>query len=137
MISINRIDHISQVLHGLNLNVGDDNVLRTCLKISLYSYCGKVDGDIACVWGLAPPTLLSDQAYLWLWHNSDLVDQHKFLFVRHSQLMMEQMLKEFPTIVGHVKVGAEKSKRWLRWLGAEFSAGEGGMLRFKIRKSDG
>lgn len=78
------------------------------------------DGDIALgIWGLIPPTILSDRAYLWLYH-TEAVAVHSFMFIRHSQRAVEEMLKVYPLIVGHTEVGAIRSIRWLRWLGAEF-----------------
>jgi hypothetical protein len=47
--------------------------------------------------------------------------------------MVQEMLKLFPTITGHVKVGVESSIRWLRWLGAKFGEPEGPYMPFKIR----
>jgi hypothetical protein len=63
-----------------------------------------------------------------------LVDQHKFLFVRHSQLVIEDALKRYPMIVGNVAVGNTSARKWLRWLGAEISAPEKGFSRFVIRR---
>ena len=95
-------------------------------------WLGYHDNEIVCLWGLVPPTLLSDRAYLWL-YTTDALDAHIFLLVRHSQRMVAQMLTEFPTIVGHCEVSATKSIRWLRWLGAEFGALEGRLVPFIIR----
>ena len=95
-------------------------------------WVGSTDTDILCFWGLIPPSLLSDRAYLWL-YTTPHMQAHQFMFIRHSQRMVEEMLQEFPLIVGHCVVGADKSIRWLRWLGAVFSEPQGQLIPFEIR----
>lgn len=112
---------------------GAEDVLRVYFKASTYINAGKVNGEIACVWGLILPSLLSDRAYLWLL-TTDLVDSYTFLFVRNSQRYIEQVLEEFPLIEGHVKSDNDRAKRWLKWLGAKFFEPVGGMISFEIRK---
>jgi len=97
---------------------------------------GMVDGKIACVWGLIPPTLLSNKAYLWLL-TTDIVAEHKFLFVRHSQRYVEEALKQYPIIVGDCLIGNASAMRWLRWLGAEFGEPDGGRIPFMIKAKRG
>src|SRR5205823_6185883 len=94
-------------------------VLAECIAMSIVRWTGTVDGEQACAWGLIAPTVLSERAYLWL-ITTNLVDEHKFIFVRHSQRFMEVMLDKYPVIVGHCVVGEERSMRWLKWLGATF-----------------
>lgn len=87
---------------------------------SVECWAGLADDKIACMWGLMKPSLMSDRpAYLWL-VTTDLVDEYKFTFIRHSQLAVEEMLKDFPVIVGHCLVSQPAAVRWLRWLGATF-----------------
>jgi hypothetical protein len=82
-------------------------------------WLGMDDTKIIAMWGLIPPTLMSDRAYLWLFTTEHLKG-HVFMFIRHSKRAVEEMLEEFPLIVGHAKVGSDRSIQWLRWLGAEF-----------------
>jgi hypothetical protein len=110
-------------------------VMRRCLGLSYKAWVGKVDDEIACVWGVIPPTILSDRAYLWLLAN-DLVEQHKFTFVRHSQIVIEGILNRFETILGHVDERDAKARRWLAWLGAKFEDGQKRkwMIPFRIER---
>lgn len=107
--------------------------LDACLLISDGVYVGLVDGKIACVWGLVPPTLLSTQAYLWL-YTSSLVEEHKFLFVRNSQRWIESALEEYPNIVGFCHSDNASAKRWIKWLGGEFAPSVDGRSNFVIRR---
>lgn len=107
--------------------------LRKHLTLSTHAWIGFVDEDVACVWGLIPPTMMSDQAYLWL-HVTDKLKGHEFNLIRHSQRMIEHMLNEFPVIVGFVEVGNDKAQRWITWLGAEFDFPQGHRIPFVIRR---
>ena len=111
-------------------------VLNRWFRVSSEVWLGMHDDKVACVWGLVPPTVLSNRAYLWLL-TTELVEKHKFLFVRHSQLVIEDALKRYDLVVGHVAVGNTSARRWLRWLRAEIDAPERGFSRFEIRRRDG
>jgi hypothetical protein len=110
-----------------------EQTLRRWLRNSEEVWLGMHDDEVACVWGLAPPSTISNRAYLWLL-TTDLVEKHKFLFVRHSQLAIEDALKRYEVIAGHVEVGNHSARRWLRWLGAEIDAPYGELSRFEIRR---
>jgi hypothetical protein len=107
-------------------------VMDFCHNQSSMCWTGFVDDSPVCVWGLIPPSLLSDQAYLWLL-TTPAVKDHRFIFVRHSQRWMQEMLKEYSIIVGHCQIGADESIRWLRWLGATFGEPQDNRLPFVIR----
>lgn len=111
----------------------ESEILEQYLTFSAKLYMGSIEGKLCCAWGLIPPSLLSDQAYLWLF-TTDAVEDHKFLFVRNSQRAIEDMLKEWPLITGFCEVGNTRSIRWLRWLGAEFSPAQPTHIPFEIRK---
>jgi hypothetical protein len=115
----------------------EDRIHRFCIRCAAFLWEGRIDGKTACVWGLVPPTLLSDAAYLWMHVDEDVVQENQFVFVRHSQRVVEEMLTQFPSIVGHCAIGRERSIRWLKWLGAEFGHPEGTMLPFQIRRKHG
>jgi hypothetical protein len=107
-----------------------------CANTSRQLWVGLIEGNVVCVWGLIPPTLLSSRAYLWL-YTTDNLDGNEFLFVRHSQRAIEEMLKEYSVIYGHTEPGLPRTHRWLRWLGAQFGEQQNGLIPFEIRKKDG
>lgn len=117
----------------VNLDEIEKQKIDACLAISTHVYLGLVDGEYACCWGLIPPTVMGDRAYLWL-HTSSLVEQNKFVFVRRSQRCIEAMLKEYSEIVGFCKPGNEQAIRWIKWLGAEFAEPARGRVDFVIRR---
>lgn len=109
----------------------DQSTMDTCLKFTRHLWAGSVDDQIACIWGLIPPTLMSSQAYLWL-YTTELVNDHIFVFVRYSQRAIEEMLKEYPTIVGHCEIDNARAIRWVKWLGGTFNEPVGRGLPFMI-----
>jgi hypothetical protein len=104
-----------------------------CFDMSSAIWVGLIDDQLACIWGLIPPSLMSNQAYLWL-YTTDVIKEHQFILVRHSQLVMEEILKRYKSVVGHVLVGKgdSKSVRWLKWLGAKFGEPDGQGVPFRI-----
>lgn len=108
--------------------------LDQCLMFSSKIWIGKTDGSIACAWGLVPPTILSERAYLWLYTDDAVIKGNEFIFVRNSQRAVEAMLQEYPYITGQCEIAATQSIRWLRWLGASFGEPAEAYVPFRIRK---
>lgn len=108
-------------------------ILHEVVSRSVEVWQGLIDGRVECVWGLIPPTILSERAWLWLIY-TDTIEQHKFIFVRNSQRYIEDALTRYPEIVGEVDPKSSLSVRWLRWLGAEFVGTRGQNWSFSIRK---
>lgn len=111
-------------------------IIESCFNRSEERWIGTVDGKIACMWGLIPPTILSDFAYIWLYHNR-LVEDHKFRFIRHSQLQVKRMLEIYPNIIGDCVISNSTGRKWLEWLGAKFGPPDGPLVPFTIRANHG
>ena len=112
------------------------NMIGYCYDHSEERWMGAVDKIVACMWGLIPPTMLSDRAYLWLYHN-EIVEEHKFTFIRHSQIQMKRMLSIYPHIVGECMITNPTGRKWLQWLGAKFGLPDGFLAPFEIKASNG
>lgn len=121
---------------GLTLSDDERKMFNRCAMASTRYWIGLADGALVCIWGLIAPTLLSDRAYLWL-YTTRALDDNTFLFVRWSQRMIELMLREYPTIAGHVVSDNADGKRWLGWLGAKFGERDGPLMPFEIRAKHG
>jgi hypothetical protein len=124
-------------LDTLGIDERDRVPMRACLALSERVFKGTIDGQLACVWGLCPSSFLSGRAYLWM-HVKPIVAEHQFIFVRHSQRILEELLKEYPVILGHCHVRDERAIRWIKWLGGVFAQPKGIAVTFQIvRKSHG
>lgn len=115
-------------------NPNAEHELKHFLGVSVLSWTGLLDGRVACVWGLIAPTILSEKAYLWLL-TTDLIDEHPFTFIRHSQIVLREMLKSFKYIEGHVVADSTRSIRWLKWLGFELHRRNGKLIEFHMRSA--
>jgi hypothetical protein len=111
----------------------DRKTMEFCLLMSSIIWAGFINEVLVCIWGVIPPTLMSYQAYLWL-YTTDKLKGHEFVLVRHSQLVIEEVLKEYQSICGHAIIGSDKSIRWLKWLGAEFGPPQGIAIPFRINR---
>lgn len=114
--------------------VAESPTMYYWLTSTQHLWAGLVDEKLACAWGLVPPTLLSDSALLWL-YTTPLVDDHKFLLVRHSQMAVQEMLKLYPTITGVTLHDAERSRAWIEWLGGTYGKREGKFMPFTIKEA--
>lgn len=114
------------------LSEADRTQLHKCLALTTDLWVGSFDGILLAAWGLIPPTLLADRAYLWL-YTTPHVGDHTFVFVRQSQRALEYMLKLYPIIEGHTQADAGDSIRWLKWLGAEYGTPIGKLIPFQIK----
>ena len=123
-----------ELIRDIVLDENGGKAMDFCLLMSTVIWAGFIDKGLACIWGVIPPTLMSSQAYLWL-YTTDLIKEHQFILVRHSQLVIEEILKEYPSIVGHAIIVSSKSIRWLKWLGARFGTPQGTALPFRITRN--
>lgn len=117
------------------LTLVEAETLEQYLTFSTSLFTGTIQGKLCCAWGLIPPTLLSDSAYLWLFA-TEAVEEYKFLFVRNSQRAVEDMLKDWPVIYGFCELSNLRSIRWLRWLGATFSEPTKSFIPFRITRKE-
>ena len=111
-------DLISKGIWGSIEDKASKNLDRW-LRNTTAMWVGYIDQDVICVFGVVPPTLLSDRAYLWLWA-TDKVVGNEFIFVRKSQMVVKELLKRFHKLYGVCEASAERSQRWVKWLGGEF-----------------
>lgn len=101
------------------------------IRASEDAWVGKADGVTACAWGVIPPSMIGTQAYLWI-VTSDIVDQHKFVFIRYSQRVVEVLLQKYETLIGFCD--NPSSVRWLKMLGARFKEPQNEKMPFEIRR---
>jgi hypothetical protein len=127
--------NLSKVLKEakVELSPKEARIIDHCHNLSYTTWVGYNNESLICAWGIIPPTVLSDEVYLWL-HTTQAINTNQFLFVRHSQIFIEKILREYKAVTGHVRIGARHSQRWLKWLGAEFGPPKGNMLTFRIER---
>lgn len=126
-------DRARDIVKAMDLDETNQKAMDFSLLMSTIIWAGYIDGKLACLWGVIPPSLMSNQAYLWL-QTTNVIEEHQFILVRHSQLVIKEILEEYPSIVGHAIIGSSKSIRWLKWLGAKFGPPMGTAVPFRITR---
>lgn len=90
--------------------------LQSEIKQSQYCFAGTVDDKVGVIWGIKQPTLLSGTGHLWA-ITTTLVDEHPFVFLRHSREFIKMVQQQYESLEGYVLHDYERSKKWLTWLG--------------------
>lgn len=120
-----------------NLGAVELRRFQQFVLVSQAIWYSEIEGEFIGMWGVIPPTLLSDHAYMWVYTNEKVKD-HQFVFIRHSQIAIAKVLEEWKIVHGHAVAGQDKSIRWLKWLGAKFGEPEGELIPFTIiRRKNG
>ena len=137
VVEIRKVDahEAAKLMRGMAVDEVGEKTTEFCLLMSTHMWACFMRGELAGIWGVIPPSLMSDQAYAWL-NTTEALKGHEFVFIRHSQRVFDELLEEYPSVVGHVMIGADKAYRWLRWLGADFGTPQGKVVPYRITKHD-
>lgn len=99
---------------------GDDpmEALEGSVARSVEAWTAQADGRVIGIFGLAPPTVLSDMAVPWLLTTKDM-PYHKREFLVRSRQIVNDWQSRYGLLVNYVDMRYEKALRWLKWLGFE------------------
>jgi hypothetical protein len=125
-------DALASIINTLDVATEHKEILRRSVKNSSHLWIGINDETVLCFFGLIPPTLLSDTAYLWLYCTADM-QGHTIPLIRHSRRAAKEWLELYDCIVGHGQVDKPRSLAWLRMIGAKFGEPTGAVVPFEIR----
>lgn len=124
---------IGVILAGQKLGQDEEAKFKRLMQVSFSIHIGYIKDEVACIWGLIAPSMLADQAYMWL-HTTDVVRHHTTTFIRGSRNMMDIALENFASIKGDCAINNGKAVPWLKWLGAEFGEPLSDRIPFVIRR---
>jgi hypothetical protein len=91
-------------------------VLVESVERSVSAWAGVVDGELVCLFGVAPLSLAGVTGVPWLL-GSDAVARFGGPFLRCNRTYLREMLREFPVLRNVVDARNAVSIRWLGWLG--------------------
>lgn len=103
-----------------------DNVLRAVrLSIGASESCkvAECDGGLLCIWGIAPLSLLSDEAAPWLL-GTPAIYRHARLLTRTARGYCQDALGRYQLLANYVDARNTASIRWLRRIGFELQPPE-------------
>ena len=90
-----------------------DTELMPWVKLSRPLLLGFYGRECVCAFGTIPVSIMSGDAYLWLWNADDLP---KIAFARHAIQVLPKLLELYPKLI--CSCFNDKSARWLHSLGA-------------------
>ena len=90
--------------------------LEQSMQRSPLCWVGCADGEVACIFGVSPLSLVGGQGAPWLL-GTPLVERHRGAFIRRNPAYIARMLAAFPHLLNIVDARNIKSIAWLRKLG--------------------
>lgn len=97
--------------------------LTRSMEMSLEARTWHVDGEPACMFGFAVPSLLGGWANPWLLSTPE-VRRYRYVFLRNYRAELDRILTQFPVLVTMVDARHTVCLRWLKWTGFEISEAE-------------
>ena len=76
----------------------------------------RVDGQVACVFGVRPVTFLGREGVPWML-GTPLVAQHARAFIKNSRPYIAQMLRAYPHLMNYVHAPNHQAIGWLKRMG--------------------
>lgn len=98
------------------LNDNEMAIMENAMAKSTEVWRAKDGDSLLAIAGVAPDTLISRDAYLWMYNPP--VGRQSVAALRESKRLIQHFLTHYDRLVGHCQ--SAKSCRWLKWLGAEF-----------------
>ena len=95
--------------------------LSMSLGYAAMAMTGRVDGQIACMFGVGAIDPLNGVGCPWLL-GTPLIEKHGHAFLKRSKFYLAQMQELFPVLYNHVDARNAISIAWLKWLGFQFDA---------------
>lgn len=99
---------------------GHDDALgciEQSIRMSRLCWTARVDGELACIFGVAPiGTVLDPRGACWML-GTPLVPKHRGILARLAPRYIQQMLEAYPHLVNQVHAENTIATRWLRKMG--------------------
>lgn len=94
-------------------------VVQDTIDLSSFARTAMINGEIACIWGVCPVSLLNSHGAPWLL-STPVIEKHPLLFLRRCKPYIERFKKSYKFMDNHVDVRNKVAVHWLKWLGFEF-----------------
>lgn len=91
-------------------------VIESTVSLSSYAKAGWVNGDLICLWGVCPATLISKTGAPWFLA-TNRIEQYPLLFLRRCKPHLKTFKAHFKLLVNYVDARNTVAIHWLKWLG--------------------
>lgn len=89
------------------------------LSESFYARTAFVGMEPLCAFGLAPLTVLSSSARVWIFATA-AIDRHPFAFARASKRALVDLFARCSLATNLIDCKDDAATRWLEWLGGTY-----------------
>jgi len=96
-----------------------EKAIRDSVAYSTYSRAGLADGELACLWGTGPVSVMGGIGLPWFLA-TDLVEKHPLLFLRRCKPLLKKMKGPYDRLENWVYCKNTGAIHWLKWLGFSF-----------------
>jgi len=86
------------------------------IRQSSEAWAGLADGELVCVFGVAPLSLVGVTGIPWLL-GSVAIERHQRAFLRRNREFIDRWQADYPVLRNFVDARNTTSQGWLRWLG--------------------
>ena len=93
-----------------------EQAITQSMMCSTETKTGTVNGQVVCIFGVAPVNLLCGQAMPWM-VGSSLIDKYARIFLKHDKNIVDDWLAVYPYLFNYVDERNHKAKKWLKRLG--------------------
>ncbi len=97
--------------------------LLKSLELTPEPVAALVNGEVACMFGVAPLTATSRVGFPWLL-TSDLVQEHRKVFLPATKRWVAHVMQDYDHLLNFVDARNIIAMRWLGWLGFEIMPAE-------------
>lgn len=84
----------------VGLTSQDSKTMKEFFNQSEEISAGRINGELICLWGMIPASLLSDKAYIWS-YAFPAVARHPKTFLKVAKGIIAQYLKAYPILICH------------------------------------
>ena len=93
-----------------------ETIVADSIRHSSEAWAGLAGGELVCLFGVAPLTLIGVTGIPWLM-GSVHIERHQRAFLRRNAEFIGRWQADYPVLRNFVDARNSTSQRWLRWLG--------------------
>lgn len=105
------VDLSSFEIAGIDTKAVTDNIVAQSVDVC----SATLDNELACIFGIIPVHVVPAIGFLWMM-TTPKVEAQPFVFLRHSQLVLDQLMKKYERLETLVDASMDRSLNYIEWL---------------------